>query len=151
MALLGHFIVRLVQILFAIAFGAFAAALFLSIGYVREFAGPAFADAAGEQANTVLITVLALFSGPFVFAGVLGPALVAVATSEILHWRGLIANLVLGGLVALYAGWRHYGGEFDPSRGALAVLLSAGFVAGLAYWLIAGRSAGRWLDRRRKQ
>ena len=152
MAWIGHVIVRMVQIAFAIALASLAAALFLSIGYVRDIAGPWFANFTGERADSVLIAAFALFGAPFLLAEIFLPATAAAAIAEAARLRGLIANLLLGGVVALFVGWRHFGGDgtFEPSRGALLVLMAAGFIAGLAYWIVAGRSAGRWLDRRAK-
>jgi hypothetical protein len=96
----------------------------------------------------VLVPLFAIFGAPFVLAAIAAPAALAIVVGEAMRWRGLVANLLLGGLVALFAGWRHFGGgaALDVPRGVILVLLSAGFVAGFAYWLIAGRSAGRWLD-----
>ena len=152
MAWIGHILVRFVQIAFAIALAALAAAVFLSIGYVRDIAGPWFGEIAGERADSILIAAFALLGAPFVLAEIFLPAALAAAFAEAARLRGLIANLLLGSMVALFVGWRHFGGvgTLQPSRGALLVLLAAGFIAGFAYWLGAGRSAGRWLDRRAK-
>lgn len=157
MQTLGHFIVRLVAIFFGLFVAMLAAGIFLAFGL---FAG-AFADFFTELELAFqtdlgetgpLVAALVMFAGFItsieVFAVALFPATVAIVIAELARWRGLTINLLLGGVVALAAGtsgyaWRHEG---LPSDGTLVVLLATGFIAGFFYWLIAGRSAGMWLD-----
>ena len=81
------------------------------------------------------------------------PGMVAAALTEGLKLRGVMAYLVGGcvvGLVrALPIGSIVAGRDIPPVDTPEAQLsVAAGAVAGFVYWLIAGRSAGRWLDLR---
>jgi hypothetical protein len=145
---IGHFIVRLVAIATGFVLAVIAAALFLSIGVVRDVVGPAIEYHAGIEAEGWLVPVVGIVTSPFLAATVLAPAGIAIALAETAKLRGLVINLTLAGLVALYAGWRSLTLEPDLSlnQGVIVVLLAAGFCAGLVYWLVAGRSAGRWLE-----
>lgn len=146
--MIGHLIVRLVAIAAGFVFAVIAAALFLSIGVVRDVIGPLVEYHAGIEAEGWLVPVIGIVTSPFLAATVLAPAAIAIAVAEAAKWRGLVVNLVMAGVVSLYAGWRSLALEPDLSlnQGVIAVLLAAGFCAGLVYWLIAGRSAGRWLE-----
>jgi hypothetical protein len=142
---LGHLITRLVQITLGLVAAVLAAALFLSLGLFRGVIAPAIELHSGQQPEGVLVAVLALIGGPLIGAAVLLPSLFAVVFAELMAWRGMIANLLLGAAVALFAAWRHFE-AVDAGRiseGALLVLLAAGFVGGFVYWLFSGRYAGR--------
>ncbi|WP_420393796.1 hypothetical protein [Acuticoccus sp.] len=81
------------------------------------------------------------------------PALVAAALAEGLKVRGLVPYLVAGcvvGLVRALPIAASMSGEAAPPLDGAAVQLSVagGAVGGFVYWLIAGRSAGRWLELR---
>lgn len=148
MQLIGHLIVRLVIVTTGFVLAVIAAALFLSIGVVRDVVGPLIEYHSGIAADGLLVPVIGIISSPFLAATVLAPAAITIAVAELMRWGGLIINMVLGALISLYAGWRSLALEPDLSlnQGVIIVLLAAGFCAGLVYWLIAGRRAGRWLD-----
>lgn len=168
MQLLGHFIVRLIAVLFGLFIAMLAAGMFLSFGL---FAG-AFTeffnelqlflneeiirDPYGEQLDTSpLVTLVVVIAGFFTSFHVMSlaalPTTIAIAIAELMRWSGLTINLVLGGLVALFTGLSIHGAtragseQALPSDGTLVVLLATGFIAGFFYWMIAGRSAGKWL------
>jgi hypothetical protein len=71
------------------------------------------------------------------------PMAIWILISEILGIRALVPHLAVGGLLGGAAAMgfgimgRH-GGEVDR----VTLLLAAGFVGGLVYWLVAGRTAG---------
>ena len=157
----GHFIVRLIAILFGIFIAMLAAGMFLSFGM---FAG-AFTEFFTELSWTLngdpyqaeemdgLVTLLVVIAGFFTSFHVASiaalPAAIAIAIAEMMRWRGMTINLVLGGAVSLFTGLSLYGSTREglPSDGTLVVLLATGFIAGFFYWLIAGRSAGKWMNR----
>jgi hypothetical protein len=145
----GNLVVRIVQVAFGLLVAGAVAALFLSFGYVRDAAGPAFGRATEFRADSLLTAVFAILIGPALFKALLAPAAVAIALAELAALRGLVANLALGGMLALFAGWRAFEPEPGLSRSGILVLLAAGFVAGFVYWAIAGRHAGNWLRRPR--
>lgn len=163
----GHVIVRLVAIGFGIFVAMLAAGMFLSFGLFSGTFSEFFADLQiflndidpyGEELDaSPLVTLLVIIAGFFTSFHVMSlailPTSIAIAVSEMMRWRGLTINLVLGGLVALFTGISLFGarqgGSADslPSEGTLVVLLATGFIAGFFYWLVAGRNAGKWLDR----
>jgi drug/metabolite transporter (DMT)-like permease len=102
-------------------------------------------DVAGDQMAKALNIALAvatqsaIFSAPF--------ALVAAAIGE---WRGIrnwAYYAVVGVLIALIGFMAQYSGEAQGqptivNNYAMTAFLTAGFMAGLFYWLFAGRGAG---------
>lgn len=148
MQLLGHLIVRLIVVLFGYILAIIAAAMFLSLGMVRDVVGPAIEYYAGVEAQGFLVPLIGLISSPFLAGTLLGPAAIVIAIAEWMRWNGLITNTLLGAALSLFAGWLHLGnGEPGTiSQGALVVLAATGFIAGFVYWVAAGRSAGKWLD-----
>ena len=105
---------------------------------------------------TLSIPFVALFVAYFAFL----PATVAIGIAEIAGWRDRLtyafAGCVIAGVVmVMFRGARHNGlpggtGMPFPDGGGAAepqlvgALLAAGLAGGLAYWLVAGRSAGNW-------
>ena len=145
---IGHLITRLVSVAFGFAAATLAASIFLSLGMVHDVLAPALNDITGETADSGWLSGLfGLISWPWVSAAALLPAAIAIAITELMRWRGLTINLVIGGLVGLFAGWTWFGAA-DPrtlAEGTILVLASAGFIGGFVYWLIAGNRAGNWL------
>jgi hypothetical protein len=152
MAIVGHFIVRFVWILIALAVAFLAAGLFLGVGYYGELVkAEALPPEFGE--NGIFALAAGLILTPFIAVSALAPALLLVAIAEVARLRGILVNLALGAgaaviVFSLQAGTARL---MDLGEGAMAVVLSAGFIAGAAYWLIAGRSAGAWLETRAKR
>jgi len=160
MELIGHFIVRLIAIILGLIVAMLAAGMFLSFGlfagafteFFTElqiiFDGEIYNDPANTSPLVAFLVIIAGFFTSFNVASIATlPAAIAIAVSELMRWQGMTINLVLGGLVALFTGLSLYGSTRTglPSDGTLVVLLATGFVAGFFYWLIAGRSAGKWL------
>jgi hypothetical protein len=145
---LGHVVVRTMAIAFGLIVAYLAAGMFLAIGLfsglVRDFtAGLEMpADEQGALGNLAIVGI-GLLSGARIAGLALGPSIVAVILAELLGWRGLIANLLLAGVVGLATGWIISGGQ-SVSSGVVVVLLATGFCGGFFYWLIAGRKAGAW-------
>ena len=114
-------------------------------------------------------TAAAVFSVPFValFVGyfALTPSLVVIAIAEFWSVRGWLYHALGGGAVGLVLAvlFRTSGytdvidtgrdiqvippgnSVFDPAL--LAVMIGAGMVGGLAYWLVAGSTSGSWKPR----
>ncbi len=159
MQLIGHFIVRLVAILFGVFVAMIAASIFLSFGMFSNMFSEFFnelnwivnGDPYTQEDTGGIVTVLVVISGFFSSFYVMSlaalPTTIAIATGELMRWQGMTINLVLGGLVALATGLSLFGAENEglPSDGTLVVLLATGFIGGFFYWIIAGRSAGKWL------
>lgn len=73
------------------------------------------------------------------------PAVIAGLITEAFAWRSVFVHVAAGGVIGLYLLNESgvYVGETPPQQD-LVITLAAGFVAGLVYWLIAGRNAGSW-------
>lgn len=147
MRLIGHLIVRPISIGFGFVLAVIAAALFLSLGLVRDVIGPAVEYHTGVAADGMLVPMVGLVTSPFLAASVLAPAAICIAIAELMAWRGWLPNIAAGGVIALFAGWRELAPNAGEAldQGLIIVLLAAGFIAGAVYWIVAGRGAGKWL------
>jgi hypothetical protein len=102
-----------------------------------------------------VMNIIVGFGFIFVSGFALVPAMLVAAITEAFYVRGVLTYAVGGAVVgvACYLGLI----PFDPAtmrfdgivRRHLEVITGAGIVAGLVYWLIAGRNAGRWREPRR--
>jgi hypothetical protein len=144
MALIG----RLFVILFAFLFACLAAGMIV-VGAVLY---PEFSDLATGSIDQSAINVVLGFGFIFISGFALLPALIVVLITEAFYVRGVLTYAVGGAIVgaACYLGLI----PFDPAtmhfdgivRRHLEIMTGAGIVAGLIYWMIAGRSAGAWRE-----
>src|ERR1700730_1571161 len=147
MALIG----RLFVILFAFLFACLAAGMIV-VGAVLY---PEFSDLSTGPIDQSAINVVLGFGFIFISGFALLPALIVVLITEAFYVRGVLTYAVGGALVgaACYLGLI----PFDPAtlhfdgivRRHLEIMTGAGIVAGLVYWMIAGRNAGAWRAPRR--
>ena len=160
MQLIGHLIIRLIAILFGVSFAIFAASLFISFGMFTGMFEQFFADVEyvletdiGDTGPIVALLVFgtSFFSSFKVASLAIIPIFLAISLAEGMRWQGLTINLVMGGLVSLFAGITAMPAASGglPSDGTLVILLATGFISGFVYWLIAGRNAGKWLSSNR--
>ena len=153
MTILGNLIVRLLTIAFGLFLAFAAAGVFVSFGMFGGFFEEillGFEDLSdgqfrsGDGLTAMLVVLAGFLTSPFLMGAALLPAAIAIAIAELMRWRGMTINLVMGGLVALFAGLT---ASHQPvGEGTLVVLLATGFVGGFFYWLVAGRGSGRWLE-----
>jgi hypothetical protein len=140
-------LVRLLRILVAFALGCFAASvtLILFVFTPSEILGlppDVRADRLGKAVELAAFAAIqiALFSAPF--------ALVASALGEMMT-RRFWSYYALAGLLMAGAGFfaqrtaEQIGQPTIANNYALTAFLTAGFVGGLVYWMVAGRFAGR--------
>lgn len=143
MALIGR--------LFAILFGSLFACLAAGMIVVGAVLYPEFSDLGGGIDQSAINVVLG-FGFIFLSGFALLPALIVVLITEAFYIRSVLAYAIGGALVgaACYLGLI----PFDPAtmkfdgiiRRHLEIMTGAGIVAGLVYWVIAGRNAGVWRE-----
>lgn len=150
MSFLISALLRLVTIFFALFVAIFAAGLLFAYGLSSGFTPEIIVD--GNNAADLEYTILTIaFVGigalaTFNIAGLLGmPLLVVILATELMHWRGMVVHLVLGGFVAMFVMITQLPADVTPREGTIIVTLAAGFIAAFFYWLIAGRNAGKWM------
>jgi len=157
---LGAILARLFVVLAGYACAALAASLFLQL-----VAWPTISHDMGEPPWSLMggmllsVPLMSILIAGFAFF----PALVVLAAAEYFRRRDWLSYAVAGGAAALGAYailWRAMatfqdvdlsvsGGGDGPvaaEPAAIAFGVAAGLAGGIVYWLVAGRSAGRWLE-----
>jgi hypothetical protein len=144
MALIGR--------LFVILFGFLAACLVAGMIIVTAVLFPEFSDLGSGPVDQGAIDIILGFGFIFISGFALLPAMIIAAITEAFYIRGALTYAVGGGLVGLacYLGLV----PFDPDtlrfegivRRHLEIMTGAGIVAGLVYWMVAGRNAGAWRE-----
>jgi hypothetical protein len=142
--------VALIGRLFVIFFAFLAACLVAGIIVVGAVLFPELSDIGVEPIDQSAFDVVLGFGFIFISGFALLPAMIIAVITEAFHIRSALAYAVGGGLVGLacYLGLV----PFDPDtlrfegivRRHLEIMTGAGIVAGLVYWMIAGRNAGAW-------
>jgi hypothetical protein len=154
----GAILLRLFVMIAGYGCAALAASLFLHV-----VAWPAIADGMDEPPWSLMggfffsVPLMAVLIGGFAFF----PAFVVLAVAEYFRLRDWLSYAVAGGVAALGAhailwqGMRAFqdahladGGQVPLAAepAALAWGVAAGIAGALVYWLVAGRSAGRWRE-----
>ena len=142
MALIG----RLFVILFAFLAASFVAGMIV----VGAIMFPEFSDLGAGPVDPGVLNVILGFGFIFVSGFALVPAMIVVAITEAFYVRGALTYAVGGGLVGLacYLGLVPFDTEQLRFEGIvrrhLEIMTGAGIVAGVVYWMIAGRTAGAW-------
>ena len=144
MALIGR--------LFVIFFAFLAACLVAGMIVVGAVLYPEFSDLATGPIDQSALNIVLGFGFIFISGFALLPAMIVVLITEAFYVRGVLTYAVGGAIVgaACYLGLV----PFDPEtlhfdgivRRHLEIMTGAGIVAGLVYWMIAGRTAGAWRE-----
>jgi hypothetical protein len=142
MALIGR--------LFVIAFAFLAACLVAGMIIVAAVMFPEFSDLGSGPIDQGAIDIIVGFGFIFISGFALLPAMIIALITEAFCIRSALAYAVGGALVGLacYLGLV----PFDPQtlhfegivRRHMEIMTGAGIVAGVVYWMIAGRTAGAW-------
>lgn len=141
MALIGR--------LFVILFAFLAASLAAGMIVVAAVLLPEFTDLGIGQINPALDVVIGL-AFIFISGFALLPAAILAIITEAFSIRRVLAYAIGGALVgaASYLGLIPFDPETMRFDGIvhrhLEIVTGAGIVAGVVYWLIAGRNAGAW-------
>ena len=150
MAFVGHLI--------AIMFGIFLASIAAGIVIATGVWGPEWHGFSGDIGERFYFWgTVAVASG---FTGTMGflPLVVLIALAETFKVRALLAYLAVGAAFLLlgYYGTGAISASYEesidhpppPVSRAAEIAVAAGAAFGLTYWLIAGRTAGRWREGR---
>lgn len=140
-------IARIFVVLFAFLIASFAAGAVLTFGYLQ----PGWAETFGSPGFVHSVGIVVAFTA-FVIAGyMLLPAMLVIAIAEGFRLRSMLLYAIVGGASGLVS---YYGGgpgvHLETSETGLAlpreaeIVAAAGILAGLVYWALAGRNAGRW-------
>ena len=142
MALIGR--------LFVILFGFLAACLVAGMIVVGAVLFPEFSDLGEGPVDSGALNIIVGFGFIFVSGFALVPAMVVAAITEAFYIRGALTYAIGGGLVGLacYLGLIPFDTDTLRFEGIvrrhLEIMTGAGIVAGVVYWMIAGRNAGVW-------
>ncbi|MDP2122047.1 MAG: hypothetical protein U1A06_14510 [Hoeflea sp.] len=144
-------ILRLLVRMFMIVFGFFAGCIAAGLAYaflarlvVPEDFGR-FSDL--EMTVTLVVGVLGV-AGLFARA-VLLPAFALIAVFEFARRRDWLSHALAGAVLALAAGVSRMGEtSFEPGP-IIAIHTACAIIGASVYWLLVGRSAGRWLPSER--
>ena len=141
--------------LFVILFAFLAACLVAGMIVVGAVLFPEFSDLGAGPVDPGALNIVLGFGFIFISGFALLPAMIVVAITEAFYIRGVLTYAVGGAIVgaACYLGLV----PFDPQtmqfdgivRRHLEIMTGAGIVAGLVYWMVAGRNAGAWRAPRR--
>ena len=136
--------------LFVILLGFLAASLVAGAIVVGAVLFPALSDFADGPIDPSAFNIMLGFGFIFISGFALLPALIVMVITEAFYIRGALTYAVGGGAVGLacYLGLV----PFDPATlrfdgivsRHLEIMTGAGIVAGIVYWMIAGRNAGAW-------
>ncbi|SHL30013.1 hypothetical protein [Bradyrhizobium lablabi] len=144
MALIG----RLFVVFFAFLLACFAAGAIVVVAVLY----PEFSDLDAREIDPSAIHVVLGFGFIFISGFALLPALIVVLITEAFSIRGVLTYAVGGAIVgaACYLGLTPFDTQtmqFDGIvRRHLEIMTGAGIVAGIVYWMIAGRRAGAWRE-----
>jgi hypothetical protein len=144
MALIGR--------LFVILFGFLTACLAAGLIVVGAVLFPEFSDLGAGPVDPGALNIVLGFGFIFVSGFALLPAAIVVLITEAFNVRGALTYAVGGALVGLacYLGLVPFDTETLRFEGIvrrhLEIMTGAGIVAGVVYWMIAGRNAGAWRE-----
>jgi hypothetical protein len=142
MALIGRLLV--------IFIGFLAACLVAGMIVVIAVLFPEFSDLGVGPVDQSVIQILIGFGFIFLSGFALLPAMIIALITEAFSIRGILAYAIGGALVGVagYLSLVPFDTEtlrFDGIvRRHMEIMTGAGIVAGLVYWMIAGRNAGAW-------
>lgn len=133
---------RFALILVGFACAALAASAFF---HLLAFGGLGFFDEDTSEPTRVVfmlsVPVVAAFIAYLAFI----PAVIFFVLAEVFAWRGWLAHVLGGGAAAaaaLFWNGTTFVGPGPPGNRLELAAIACGMVGGIAYWLVAGRSAG---------
>jgi hypothetical protein len=138
---------RILMVLFALVVAVMAAGVTIATGMFV----PDWGMMETDPMDRAIFFVVAFFATSFAGMTAFVPALLAVIVAEALNLRSFLYYGTAGGVIGLLG---YFGSnistrledttDITPVGHSLELVAAAGIVGGLAYWLLAGRNAGRW-------
>ncbi|MCB1419969.1 MAG: hypothetical protein R3D65_18430 [Zhengella sp.] len=144
MADVGALLLRLAGITLSFIVALAAAGFFFTLA-LSGILDPGSAQSLAEHWFTILPLAVVVTATAGSLA--LVPFFIIVLVSEYFALRGLVFHLLAGTAIGGLAVWMYNQQAADPTAKAFAVGAAAGTIGGFAYWLLAGRSAGRTFGR----
>lgn len=140
---------RIIVIAFALIVASMVAGITLAVGIIA----PDWPWLDSDPIERVSFFVVSFFATSFIGATAFVPAVLLVVVAEVMRLRRLLYYAAAGAVVGLTS---YYGSNVElrlenttdvaPAFHPLQLAAAAGIVGGLAYWLLAGRNAGRWRE-----
>lgn len=140
---------RIIVIAFALIVASMVAGIALAIGIVA----PEWPWFDSDPVERVKFFMVSFFATSFIGATAFVPAVLLVVVAEVVRLRSLLYYAAAGAVVGLAS---YFGSNVElrlenttdvsPAFHPLQLAAAAGIVGGLAYWLLAGRNAGRWRE-----
>ena len=140
---------RIIVIAFALIVASMIAGITLAIGIVA----PDRSWLDSDPIERVMFFTVSFFATSFIGATAFVPAVLLVVVAEVARLRSLLYYAAAGAVVGLAS---YFGSNVEmrlenttdvtPVFHPLQLAAAAGIIGGLAYWLLAGRNAGRWRE-----
>jgi len=142
---------RIFVVIFAFLVASLAAAVVMTLGFLL----PVWDDLAAAAASQGSLGIVISLAAAFISLYSLLPAMLVLALAEGFRWRSPLFYGAVGGALSVLSVFgieavSHAAAIDGTGTPELQVIAAAGIAAGLAYWALAGRNAGRWRDGRRQ-
>jgi hypothetical protein len=138
--------IAVLRFIFVIPFGFVAACLAAAFALLWPFV-----DMTGAETGNLLFWIQAglgfVAQAAQVGSAALIPWALFMVVTEIFGWRSLILHMAAGAIGG-FAVMRSAYGEALPHASVQTAVVVAGLTFAMVYWIVAGRSAGRWRPRR---
>ena len=140
---------RIIVIAIALIVASMVAGITLAIGIIA----PDWPWLDSDPVERVMFFTVSFFATSFIGATAFVPAVLLIVAAEIMRLRSLLYYAAAGAVVGLTS---YFGSNVElrlenttdvsPVFHPLQLAAAAGIIGGLAYWLLAGRNAGRWRE-----
>lgn len=139
-------LIRVLVILLALLLASFAAGLVVTLAVLF----PTFSDLDLGMADQGALNAVIVFGAIFISGFALIPALLVVVISEGVGIRSFVFYATAGAVAGFVIYWSSAAADFGAlsvnsnTRREAEIMTGAGIIAGMVYWVIAGRNAGSW-------
>lgn len=137
--------------IFVVAFALFLAYLAAGVAFAIGMVAPDFGFMDYDPIERFMFMGAAFITTGIAVTVAIVPTLLLVVFAEALSYRSFLFYGVCGALVGAFvyfgtdvSGQLENTTDITPVRFPLQIALAAGIIAGMVYWLLAGRNAGKW-------